>query len=68
MEDWATAVAHYRRVDAANERTRRYGRDPAELYPEGEVCNMMGVSLRKMGDAQGALEAFHRGLQVAPDR
>lgn len=49
------AIAAYRRAAALDPR------DP-------EVFNMLGASLRELGDDSGAAQAFHRALALDPDR
>ena len=49
------AIASYRRAAALDPR------DP-------EVFNMLGASLRELGDDSGAVAAFHQALSLDPDR
>jgi len=49
------AIAAYRRARALD------SRDP-------EILNMLGASLRELGDDSGAVQAFHQALALDPDR
>ncbi len=49
------AIAAYRRASALD------AHDP-------EILNILGATLRELGDDSGAVEAFHHALQLDPDR
>ncbi|KAG7383174.1 Protein O-mannosyl-transferase tmtc4 [Phytophthora pseudosyringae] len=65
--DFDTAIRYFRMTEVANSIIRDRKVDPELLVEPASIYNMLGVSFKKKGDVDKALDMLRKGIELYPE-